>query len=178
MSSRHHRNDGLGGNRSDSNALGLVIRTDSYQRQVQSAATQGVDELTGICGAQGDFDGGVATVKLRNKRRDVDTVGRDSADVDRSAYQLRGLLDGTPDVQCCRQSGFGVWQCGGTCRGEPYRALGPIQQGLAQFAFQPLDLGAHYRLRHMKLLRRAGEVRFLADLNEVLQLPKFHTRII
>ena len=59
-------------------------------------------------------------------------------------------------------------------RGQPHRATRPVQQRLAEFAFQPLDLRADRRLRDMDPLGGPGEVGFLGDGDEVLQLPKFH----
>ena len=59
-------------------------------------------------------------------------------------------------------------------RGQPHGATRPVQQRLAELAFQPLDLGADRRLRDVDPLGSAREVGLLGDSDEVFQLPQFH----
>jgi hypothetical protein len=174
MGQGHHRDDGLVGHRRDDDALGLLIRTHSYQRQVELPATHGLDEPVGVPGVHRDLHRGIAKMKLCDQRRDVDSVGCNRPYLDSSANQLGGFVDGALDADGSRESGPGVGQCSGTGRGEPDRALGSIEQWLTQFAFQPLDLGAHHRLRHVKLLRGAREIHLLADPDKVFQLTQLH----
>jgi hypothetical protein len=51
------------------------------------------------------------------------------------------------DVGDGGQRGPGVWQGGLAGGGQAHRAARPVQQRLAEFTFQPLDLGADRRLR-------------------------------
>ena len=60
------------------------------------------------------------------------------------------------------------------CRGQPHRATRPIHKGLAQLAFQTLDLCADRGLGDVDPLGRPGEVGLLGDGDEILQLSKFH----
>jgi hypothetical protein len=53
---------------------------------------------------------------------------------------------------------------------------GPVEQRLAEFAFQPLDLGADGRLRDVDALSGAGEIGLLGDRDEIFELPQFHSR--
>jgi hypothetical protein len=58
-------------------------------------------------------------------------------------------------------------------RGDPYPARGAVEQAYAEFAFEPGDLLAHRRLHDVQSLRRAPEVQFLGDGDEVLQRLQF-----
>ena len=69
-----------------------------------------------------------------------------------------------------------IWQSGLARGGEPHGATRPVQQWLAEFALQPLDLRADRGLRDVDPLGRAGEVGLFGDGDEVLELPKFHNQ--
>ena len=73
-----------------------------------------------------------------------------------------------------RQRGLRVRQHCRAGRGQPHDAARPVEKGVAQFAFELLDLSADRRLRDVYPLGGAGEVGLLRDGDKVFELPEFH----
>ena len=121
---------------------------------------------------------GIVGMKVGKQPRNVDVVRRHGADRDGAADQLSDFVDGDAHVEDGGQCGPCVGQHRFTRRGQSDRATRAVQKRLAEFAFQPLDLCADRRLSYMDPLRGPGEVGLLGDGDEVLQLPKFHKRLI
>ena len=67
-------------------------------------------------------------------------------------------------------------QGGGADVGEPHRPARTVQQLLAQLALEAFDLRAHPGLSHAQPFRRAREVAFFGDGDEVRELMQFHKR--
>ena len=86
------------------------------------------------------------------------------------------LLDRDVNIGDGRQRRPGERQRGLARARQSHGTTRPVQQRLADFAFQPLDLGTDGRLRDVDALGRAGEVGLLGDGDEVHKLPKFHKR--
>ena len=113
-------------------------------------------------------------VKVGQQSRHVDVVRRHRSDGDGAAHQLGDLVGGDVHGADGGQRGPRVGQHRFACRGQPHRATRPIHQGLAQFAFQTLDLCADRGLSDVDPLGCPGEVGLLGDGDQILQLSKFH----
>ena len=153
---------------------GHLIGPDGHYRDIELSGADVLDEGIGTVSAQGDFDVRMVGVKVGQQPRNVDAVGRDRADADRTAHQLAEIIDGDVHVGDGCQRGLRVRQHRRAGRGQPHDAACPVEKGMAQFAFQPLDLSADRRLRDVYPLGGAGEVGLLRDGDKVFQLPKFH----
>ena len=113
-------------------------------------------------------------VEIGEQSGDVHTVRRHRADRDGSPDQLREVVDRKLDVRDGGKRSPRVRQHGFASRRQPHSAARPVQQCLAEFALQSLDLRADRRLRDVDPLGRPGEVRLFGDGDEVLELPKLH----
>ena len=105
---------------------------------------------------------------------DVDAVRRHRADRDSATHQLAHLIDRDVDVGDGSQRRPGIRQRGLAGGRQSRGATRPVQQRLAELAFQPLDLGADGRLRDVDALGRASEIGLLGHGDEVFELPQFH----
>ena len=65
-------------------------------------------------------------------------------------------------------------QQGGAGIGEGDAPLGAVEETHAQLLLELADLLADRRLGDVQALRRAAEVQFLSDGDEVPEMPKFH----
>lgn len=99
---------------------------------------------------------------------------RHGAERDLAADQPGQLVDGLVHAPHRRERGPGVGQRGRADVGEPHRAAGAVQQLLPQLPLEAPDLGAHPGLGDVQPLRRAREVAFLRDGDEVRELVQFH----
>ena len=104
-----------------------------------------------------------------------DGAGRHHADRDPAPDQSGDVVDRAADARHRREHGPGVLEGRRAGRGERGAAARPVDQRRAEVAFQLPDLRADPGLADVDALRGAGEVRFLGDGDEVLQLPQFHT---
>lgn len=79
---------------------------------------------------------------------------------------------------CCLpggvESGMGTRQQGSTGIGEQHAFGGAFQQRRAEFSLEVLDCGGDRGLDDVQPCRGTGEVRFLGDGDEVLELAQFH----
>ena len=118
----------------------------------------------------------MAGVEVGQQTGDVDVVCRHRADGDGTGDQRRDLVDRAPHVGDGGQRRPSVGQHRRTRRCHTNRPRRPVQKGLAQFAFEFLDLRADGRLSDVHAVGGSGEVRLVGDGQEVFELAQFHKR--
>ncbi|CAM3573090.1 hypothetical protein KIPE111705_14645 [Kibdelosporangium persicum] len=125
-----------------------------------SAAHQDLDGQTGL----------LALVRGQHPRQQSGVVVRLEGDAERR-FRLSGV-PGTPGGRRDRvERDPGVPQENRARRGERDLACGAFQQWDAELAFQFADRAGQRWLRHPEPLRRAPEMQFLGDRDEVAKLP-------
>jgi hypothetical protein len=115
--------------------------------------------------------------ELGKHGRQVDgTDGGDRAHAQVTADEPGHFLDGQPHSVNSVQGGPGIRQNGGTdlCRADGTSRA--VEQCLSELSFKQANLSAHTWLGHMASLSGPGEIGFLDDGHQVLQLPQLHKR--
>lgn len=100
----------------------------------------------------------------RGYRAQPQCAAQSAADL---AHRVRGL-------PCGVESGVGARQQGSTGIGEQHALGGAFQQRRAEFSLEVLDRGGDRGLDDVQPCGGTGEVRFLGDGDEVLELAQFH----
>ncbi len=143
--------------------------------EVDSAAVQGVEQLSDQASPQGEGDAWVVAVKLRQRpgqiQRSQDSGGADA----QSPAQHGGHLVqvGARAVELIEHSAYsGVEELAGV--GERDTPGGAIEQHHAQLGLEPPDLRGHSRLRNVEVFGGPGEPAAADDGVEIHELPQLH----
>ena len=145
------------------------------ESEIDRTGADPFDEAVGTVLGQRDLDPGVRDVERGQRvEQRLHRAGGDHPDDEPAPDQLVHVVHGLPHRVGRGEGRAGVherrFSRGRECR----RPARPVDQRGAEVVLELPDLRADPRLADVDAFRGTGEVRFLGDRDEVLQLPQFH----
>jgi hypothetical protein len=153
--------------------IGLVRKADESRVKPAFENCAGLRERREIEEMNGRF-GNTTTKTFQHGGHEGMKQSPNISEVQLRTGRFAGIAGDANGLFALLQKGLGLHKKGAAGFGESYSVVSAFEQLDAKLVFELANLAAQGGLRHVQLLRRAGEIQFTGHGGKIAQMTEFH----